>query len=494
MSINYEEQSQEYEGVNDDGAEPVIPMSSETAKKYLSDVFQKKERHKEKTIGGGGYLAGQDLTQDDVLEHKNVFSVYHAIENGSLDISKMSRADQKYVESKYFNTHGGIFYHMDQEKGLKYEKVVNAFKKLAFGAPRREDLYDAWKKLIEQFLVGARGTKPIGVRICDDATKEEREKIFNFLMAMSYYTRFLATKVEICAARQFKRDFYSELMEGEQNHPTAGIHALNEERNNYKRKLNQSIASYEAEKDNDRAKKKRRLSHNSVETRDKITRKQQFDREQTHYEAQIRKLDRAIDEKVQVRDTYRNRRSQIKTEKKALPTSDEWREQNVALYLCMNTKMGVKPFIAELVRSQDDLDVLNKVDFCKDKVNGTVHDKVTTYPYDGKDRLGKVIKLKDDGWERTLDERRAKALSMAKKMLEGQGYEEIQYDVFYDLPGMERPTKDGNSIDTNEYENRMGRGDFQRFASDGSSASNNGGMMMGSTTTTTTSNRMNISP
>merc|ERR1712093_737499 len=301
------------------------------------------------------------------------------------------------------------------------------------------------------------------------ATREEQKKLFEFFQYCSFYTRFMATNIELAGAVDFQRQFYDLLIQKEKEEPVDGLIELKRKLKGLEEDFKSVEQKYEADSlnEDERKVKKRKLTYGK-EVR--VGLENALEQERTYYNKQLRPVKAKIEQTEQKIQKYRSKRPRKAVYGvKDLP---EDKGKDIGLYAVPRPSNG-KPFIVELCRRENGMEGFRKNDYLPPRI--------------GQDSEGNIK------WHLV------KSLKKAIQYMEAMSTEPegvVYWETIYPLPGMSAPGSDNledvSSVSSSQF--RMALGGFQRLANDGSSASNNGGMMMDSTTTTTASNRMNISP
>jgi len=476
--------------VNDEEEHPSLQEDEiiDTATK----AFEPKERHRTTTHTGGGRSA-EALNNPECFEHNHVFMLYKE----AVDVENLSKKGAEKLEKKIFGKRGNAHpnpFSPEQKKFSeeRYDKLIQLFGKKTFAG--NSDTKALYKTLLLRVIGVTQGNQiNFMERITTHATREEKKKLFDFLVSLSFYARFLATKIEQSAAEDFQRDLYNHLIDLSKNEPLTGLKdskaelkALKDRKERVKAKYQQDELSQE-----ERKRKRRKLSSGETKT---LGLQDAYNEEMKYFEELERPLRKRIadvEDKIKMYTAKRPKKAIYGVED--LPENCE---KDIALYAVANPVSG-RPFTVELCRRENGIEGFRKNDYLPEKLGsdkeGNVHwNRLKSFPYDGSKQ--KAIKLKklDNGQivERTLNERRAKALQLAHAYMQSEGFEDsAEWDEIYELPGMSKPTEDVSSVTSSQF--RMARAGY---GSNSATSSVDGGYSSNSATTTTTTTQQKSSP
>merc|ERR1712072_1342874 len=430
------------------------------------------------------------FNNDECSEFNSVFDVYKE----GVGVSKIPLAKLEKQEKRNFgkrgNSHPNLF-STDQRTMCeeRYKKLIGLFKQKAF-----DDNKEAYRlfQQVAMSIIGApiRPDITFQQRVTTHATREEQKKLFEFFQYCSFYTRFMATNIELAGAVDFQRQFYDLLIQKEKEEPVDGLIELKRKLKALEEDFKSVEQKYEADSlnEDERKVKKRKLTYGK-EVR--VGLENALEQERTYYNKQLRPVKIKIEQTKQKIQKYRSKRPRKAVYGvKDLP---EDKGKDIGLYAVPRPSNG-KPFIVELCRRENGMEGFRKNDYLPPRIGQDSEGNikwhlVKSFPYD--DQWTQHRKC-DNGTvvEREFPDRRAKALKKAIQYMEAMSTEPegvVYWETIYPLPGMSAPGSDNledvSSVSSSQF--RMALGGFQRLANDGSSASNNGGMMMDSTTTTT---------
>lgn len=468
--------------VNDEEEHPSLQEDEiiDTATK----AFEPKERHRTTTHTGGGRSA-EALNNPESFEHNHVFMVY---EEG-VDVRKLSKKSAEKLEKKLFGKRGNAHpnpFSPEQKKfsAEQYDKFIQLFVKKAVAG--NSDTKALYKTLLLRVIGVTQGNQiNFMERITTRATREEKEKLFHFLVNLSFQARFLATKIEQSAAEEFQRDFYNHLIYLSKNEPLTGLKDTKAELKALEDRKKRVEAKYQQDEQSQEERKRKRRKLSSGETKT-LGLQDAYNEEMKYFEELERPLRKRIaDVEDKIKMYTAKRPKKVIYGVKDLPENCE---KDIALYAVADPVSG-RPFTVELCRRENGIEGLRKNDYLPEKLrsnkDGKVHwNRLKSFPYDGSKQKSIKFKKLDNGQilERTLNERRAKALQLAHAYMQSEGFEDsAEWDEIYELPGMHKPTEDVSSVTSSQF--RMARAGY---GSNSATSSVDGGSSSSTTTTTTT--------
>jgi hypothetical protein len=448
----------------------------------IVECISKKERHK---VDRGLKEAAEKASRNELVTYTPKDGL------SSFDVDINSIAGLKYDDAKAldksFSNNNCIF-----TSGMKemMAMIANLFEGQAFSGDN-----ETGQKIFDQlvFAIPKVPEENQTENWFDTLNEEQFKRLGPFLQVLSGASRYLGNQCEIAYGRRVVMKKLYDRMIHLEKHESAVTTDKDSSRKCLKdiRKDINSVNSKKRATENEynetkndataRHKKKRKLA-SGKDSSQKITVAELHDRNMVYFETELDKLKR---EETKVKDRIgelENKRRKVAgpmTMPSGLPPLGD-----MAVYVVSNVKEGHRPFIAELCSKA--------ADHPTHSYHAYVHPKLPLYErgrragqpnFDGLKAYkysDKPIQYARDGTERSHEEKRAKALYLAKhKMEEEYGKSEGDYDIIYEL-GMPMPSNE--DVARAETMSSSSGGGYRQDA-----LARGGFMMMdGDTTTTTT--------